>query len=89
MAVIILRCHKTHTDILPGIEISEADFQSIPPAARPVKCPVCGEEHSWLPYAARVAEALARAGKGPSVGSSRDRDVEPVADNGELSDVES
>jgi hypothetical protein len=70
MAVIIVRCPKTRKDILPGIEIAAADFRSIPSAPSRVKCPVCGEEHAWLPYAGRVAEAFAsRFAKAPSISS--------------------
>jgi hypothetical protein len=59
MSIIVVRCPKTGKEILPGIEIAEADFRSIPAAADRVRCPVCGEQHTWLPYAARMAEALA------------------------------
>jgi len=68
MAVIIVRCPKTREDILPGIEITEADFRAVPLTVSGVRCPRCGEQHSWLPYAARMAEALtASIDKAPSV----------------------
>ena len=70
MAVIVVRCPKTRKDILPGIEIAVANIGSIPPVPSRVKCPECGEEHSWLPYAAGVAEAFAaRAAKARSIPS--------------------
>lgn len=73
MAVIVVRCPKTRKEVLPGIEIAEADFRSIQPAPSPVKCPICGEEHSWLPFAAGAAAALsARNGKARSVDQQSD-----------------
>lgn len=59
MTLIVLRCPKTHKDILPGIHVT--DFRSAPTVAQPIKCPICGDEHSWLPYAADAAEAIAKA----------------------------
>jgi hypothetical protein len=73
MSIIIVRCPKTGKEVLPGIEIAEADFRSIPAAADRVRCPVCGEQHTWLPYAARMAEALAASmHKAPSIDPAAD-----------------
>lgn len=58
MAAIILRCPKTRVEILPAIEIAKADFRTMQSAGTPAKCPVCGEEHVWLPYAAGIVTAL-------------------------------
>jgi len=74
MAVIVVRCPKTRRDILPGVEIAKADFRPVPSVVRSVKCPVCDEEHLWLPYAARMAEALAiHSDSAPSIDPSPDR----------------
>jgi len=63
MAVIVLRCPKTGRNIEPAIDIGAVDFRAIPAAGGGVSCPVCGEQHAWLPYAARLGEAMRRAGR--------------------------
>jgi hypothetical protein len=73
MAIIVVRCPKTRVAILPGIDVGEADFGSTPCVPTGVKCPVCGEEHFWLPYAARAAEALARLTKAPALAPSSEK----------------
>lgn len=60
MAVIILRCPKTGKNIEPPVEIGTLDFQAIPAGGQGVSCPICGERHGWLPYAARLADAMRR-----------------------------
>jgi hypothetical protein len=63
MAQIVLRCPKTGRNIEPAIEIAAVDFRAIPAAGEGVFCPICGEQHGWLPYAARLGEAMRRTGR--------------------------
>jgi hypothetical protein len=85
MAIIVVRCPKSRVAILPGINVGEADFGSTPCVSIGVKCPVCGEEHFWLPYATRAAEALALLAKAPALPPSPEKtslpQSKPALDN--------
>ena len=88
MAIIVVRCPKTREAILPGIDIGAAEFGSIPSANR-AKCPICGEKHAWLPYAARMVEALtASIRKAPPMVPSSDK-LAIAATSKDKADVES
>jgi hypothetical protein len=60
VGIIVVRCPKTDQEISTGIEIESEDFLLLPPVAGRVQCPLCGEEHSWLPSAARVKDVELR-----------------------------
>jgi hypothetical protein len=56
VGIIIVRCPKTDQEISTGIEIEPDDFRLLPPVKGRVQCPLCGEEHSWFPSAARLKD---------------------------------
>jgi hypothetical protein len=60
VGIIVVRCPKTNQEISTGIEIEPEDFLLLPPVAGRVQCPLCGEEHSWLPSTARVKDVELR-----------------------------
>jgi hypothetical protein len=60
VGIIVVRCPKTDQEISTGIEIEPDDFLLLPPVAGRVQCPLCGEEHSWLPSTARVKDVELR-----------------------------
>jgi hypothetical protein len=60
VGIIVVRCPKTDQEISTGIEIEPEDFLLLPPVAGRVQCPLCGEEHSWLPSTARVKDVELR-----------------------------
>jgi hypothetical protein len=61
VGIIVVRCPKTDQEISTGIEIEPEDFPVLPPVAGRVQCPLCGDEHSWLPSQARVKDVELRA----------------------------
>jgi hypothetical protein len=61
VGIIVVRCPKTDQEISTEIEIEPEDFLLLPPVAGRVQCPLCGEEHSWLPSTARVKDVELRA----------------------------
>jgi hypothetical protein len=61
VGMIVIRCPKTGQEVSTGIEIEPENFQLLPPVAGRVQCPLCGEEHSWLPSAAQVKDVEFRA----------------------------
>jgi hypothetical protein len=61
VGIIVVLCPKTGQEISTGIEIEPGDFLLLPPVAGPVQCPLCGDEHSWLPSAARAKDVELRA----------------------------
>jgi hypothetical protein len=60
VGIIVVRCPKTDQEISTGIEIEPGDFLLLPPVAGRVQCPLCGEEHLWLPSQARVKDVELR-----------------------------
>jgi hypothetical protein len=62
VGMIVIRCPKTGQEVSTGIEIQPENFQLLPPVAGRVHCPLCGEEHSWLPSTAQVKDVELRAG---------------------------
>jgi hypothetical protein len=60
VGIIVIRCPKTDQEISTGIEIEPEDFLLLPQVAGRVQCPLCREEHSWLPSTARVKDVELR-----------------------------
>jgi hypothetical protein len=72
VGIIVVRCPKTDQEISTGIEIEPEDFLLLPPVAGRVQCPLCGEEHSWLPSTARVKDLRVIGEAKPSDPSTAD-----------------
>jgi hypothetical protein len=60
VGIIVVRCPKTDLEVSTGIEIEREDFLLLLPVVGQFQCPLCGEEHSWLPSQARVKDVELR-----------------------------
>jgi hypothetical protein len=48
MGAILIRCPNTQELVPVGIDTDKETFASLPNVtASPVRCPLCGEEHTW------------------------------------------
>jgi hypothetical protein len=48
MGAILIRCPTTNQLVPVGIDTDKESFASLPDVpARPVRCPLCGEQHPW------------------------------------------
>jgi hypothetical protein len=47
MSMIVTRCPRTWREISTGIDTDPDSFRSIPDVPSPLRCPVCGVQHTW------------------------------------------
>jgi hypothetical protein len=61
MGAIMIRCPTTNELVSVGIDTDKDTFAGLPDVrATPVRCPACGQQHSWSPKDA-VLETTGRA----------------------------
>jgi hypothetical protein len=68
MTNVMIRCPNTGQDIFTGVEIHEV--RSIPDGPSSVRCPLCGEDHTWSREDARIADDAAASSQAEKPSSS-------------------
>jgi len=56
MAAVMIRCPRTGRAVSTAIETEPSVFSRLPEVAGRMRCPVCGEEHTWMASEAWLAE---------------------------------
>ncbi len=80
MGVLMLRCSMTDRNFSTGINSDKRKFRLMPDTTRVVRCPQCGQEHSWRPQDAWLVDSnrgrpliVSDNPKNPNVGTRLDR----------------
>jgi len=47
MGAVMIRCPRTGRAVSTEIETELADFSRLPEVAGRMRCPLCGDEHTW------------------------------------------
>jgi hypothetical protein len=47
MGAVTIRCPRTGRAVSTEIETEAADFSRLPAVVARMRCPLCGDEHSW------------------------------------------
>ena len=47
MSMIMIRCPNTGREAPTGIETDPASYRALPNKEMVLKCPVCGQDHTW------------------------------------------
>jgi hypothetical protein len=57
MATVMIRCPRTGRAVSTQIDTEVSVFERLPEVASSLRCPACGEEHSWTARDAWLADA--------------------------------
>ncbi|HWL30876.1 MAG TPA: hypothetical protein VNQ50_01980 [Xanthobacteraceae bacterium] len=47
MGAVTIRCPRTGRSVSTEIETEPSDFSRLPAVVARMRCPLCGEEHTW------------------------------------------